>query len=932
MNSYSHFKPFVRRGLCAAILVGLAGSSISVWAQETDTEDDLALEEVIVTGSRIVRDGYSSSSPLAVFDEADINLAGNSSVDEFLKYIPQFTGYQMGKSTNNGSATGQTKIDVRGLGFNRTLVLINGRRTIGDATGDGAVDINTIPQAMIQRVEVLTDGASSVYGSDAIAGVVNFILYDEFDGLRITGDWGAGTQDWDAENYSLELLSGISSDRGDIVYSMGWYKQDELLQGDRAWAYDALYPQLQPDGTFKAVGSGSSNSRRIRVPGNGNWIYDSALGMARPFESDDVYNYAPVNALTQPNERYQFATRGRFNITDNMQAFFEGEYTRRTSQQRLAPDASFAVVPDIETPNNGAQYNDYVPANNPYNPFGSVNCANSLGLCDIGVRINRRFVESGGRLFAQKADQYRMVFGLRGEVKDWFNWDAAYTYAETQTADETKNYGRFDRWAIAVDPDACAADAACPGVLDPFGDYGSITPEQMSYLTTGSLKDIYNSTLQIAEINLTGEFGELSGGSVGWAAGYMHRRERGSYSPDEFKAAGLTTGGAGDPLDGGFGVDEIYGEFLLPVTSALSFDASFRWSDYDSVDGSKTTWKLGGDWAIVESFRLRGTVGTGFRAPNIAELNTQGAGTFPLMNNPCELADRALAAGDITQTTYDNCKALGMNTTDSGELGFAWQSYQEYVSTGNLQPETSNQYTIGFVWDIDVADGLTLSADWWHIKVDDVIGVPGANALFNTCLASENLSSPACSADIWNPLVFEPDVPGDAYTDYGNLGTLETDGIDFSGTFNSSFSNGLGFRARADLTWLNSYKSGTNVGTQVEQAGTADGFAVFPEWKATVDFGIAGSVWTTDLIFRYFSKCDDLWRPPSTTADAVAEATLYTDLVGTYTWNQFNFTVGINNLFDVDPPYFHSAFNANTEPGLYDVIGRRLFVTVAVDF
>jgi iron complex outermembrane receptor protein len=301
-------------------------------------------------------------------------------------------------------------------------------------------------------------------------------------------------------------------------------------------------------------------------------------------------------------------------------------------------------------------------------------------------------------------------------------------------------------------------------------------------------------------------------------------------------------------------------------------------------------------------------------------------GTFPLMNNPCEFGDRALAAGEITQTTWDNCQALGMDTTDAGELGFAWQSYQEYGSTGDLRPEESDTYTVGFVWDIGLSDGLVLSADYWNIQVDDVIGAAGGNAVFNTCITSENLSAPSC--DVMDPIVFEPYFPGDIYNFFGNLGTLETDGIDFDLKYNLMIGN-LGFKTDATATWVNSYKSGSNLGDQLEQVGTADGFAVFPEWRATVDFGLSGSIWSADLIFRWYDECEDLWRGPSTTADAVAEDILYTDLVGSFFWNQLRITGGINNLFDEDPPYFHSAFNANTEPGMYDVIGRRAFVSAS---
>ena len=351
------------------------GLSAAMGLPSISYAQEQALEEVVITGSRIIRNGFTSSSPLSVFDENDITIGGNATVDEFLKNVPQFTGYQMGGSTNNGSDTGQKKIDLRGLGFERTLVLVNGRRQLGDTTADGAVDLNTIPEAMIKRVEVLTDGASTIYGSDALAGVVNFVLHDDFEGFRVTGNYGAGTEDWDAENKSISILAGVGSDRGNMVFSAAYSSQEELLQADRDFSNATIYSILQPNGGFKLEESGSSNSRRIRVPDQGNWIYDSAAGSARPFESTDIYDYSPVNALTQPNERWQFGTNGKVDLNQHAQAYFEGYYTRRTSQQRLAPDASFAVSPTIETPNNGLQWNDFVPANNPFNPFGSVNCA-----------------------------------------------------------------------------------------------------------------------------------------------------------------------------------------------------------------------------------------------------------------------------------------------------------------------------------------------------------------------------------------------------------------------------------------------------------------------------------------------------------------------------------------------------------------------------
>ena len=914
-----------------AILIALTANNASAQDGATDEVGDVVVEEVVVTGSRIQKSGFDSSSPISVYDSDDVMMAGNASLDEFLKEIPQITGFQLGASTNNGS-DGNTKVELRGLGFNRTLTLINGRRTVGDASGDGAVDLNTIPTAMIKRVELLTDGASTIYGSDAMAGVINFVLNDDFEGFKFTADYGTATDEMDAENQGISILAGAGSDRGHVVVSASWRNQDEIQQGDRDWALEPLYPQIQSDGSLALEGSGSSNSRKIRVPGQGNWIFDEALGEARPFESGDVYNYAPVNALTQPFEVWQLGGIGRIEIVDGVEGYMEATFTSRTSQQRLAPDASFAVNPSVQTPNNGLQYNDWVPANNPYNPFGSVNCANQLGLCDSDVRINRRFQESGGRLFAQSSDTFRVLTGLRGEVAS-INWDVSYLYSYNDTVDETKNYGRFDRWAVAVDPEACAANGSCPGVLNPFGEFGSISPEQMDFLTTGSLKDLIDSDLEVIAINLDGSLFELGGGDMGWALGYEHRRESGSYSPDEFLSEGLTTGGAAGPLNGSFSVDEVYGELYVPVTAALALEASVRHSDYDTV-GTNTSYKFGADWKVLESLRIRATYGTGFRAPNISELNTTVSSGFPIANSPCELGDRALAAGEISQVTYDNCQAVGFDTSDAGEYGFAWQSYYEVSApTGGLEAEESTSFTVGGVFEPEFAQGLRLSVDYWSIEVENVIGSPRFNTLFNSCMGSQGFSSAACGAfDEYGLDYFG--FPGDAVAQFGNLGTLETDGVDFAAVYDLALGGVVqGLKFGVNGTWTNSYTENYALGGEIELAGTAEGLAgVYPEWRVNFNADVYGNNWTAGYSLRFIDKTEDLWRAPSTSSDVVAESITYHDITATFTWGALRLVAGINNLTDETPPYFHSAFNANTEPGTYDVLGRRLFTSLELQF
>ena len=908
--------------------LSLVAFNTNVFAQDDDN-----VEEVIVTGSKIIKDEFSSSSPITIITEEDILSAGNASVDEYLKYTPAFTGYQLGTSTNNGG-DGSRKVDLRGLGFNRTLVLLNGKRTIGDIGGDGAVDIGGIPEMMIKRVEVLKDGASTIYGSDAISGVVNFILDDKFTGLKVQAGMGEGTENGQARDESVGMMAGIGGDNGNVVFSASWKNQKEMLQAEQPWANDALYPQLQSDGSFKAVGSGSSNSRKIRGPG-GNYIYDSSIGAARPFTAADVYNYAPVNALITPNERTQMGVLGTLEVTDNVEMYFSGIYNRRYSHQRLAPDASFATSSAVETPNNGAQFNDWVPANNPYNPFGSVNCSNSAGICDVAVRINRRFEESGGRIFEQTVDAYSIVTGFRFEAMGW-NHDISMTFAETEQVDETLNYGRFDRWAIAVDPVACAANSSCPGVLNPFGEFGSITPEQMSFLTAGSLKDQSGADFEMISWVVSNDM---------FAFGVEKRQEFGYFKPDEFSAEGLTTGGASAPLKGGFSVTEVFGEYLAKVSDELTVDMSVRYSDYDTV-GDTTNFKIGADYVLSEDVRLRASYGTGFRAPNVSELNTDASTTFPVIDLPCEFGDRRLAAGAISQTIHSNCQALGYDTSDASEYGFAWQSYHEFYADGQLAPEESTNLSFGAVMDSDMLGGVQMSVDYFNIEIEKVIALPIANLIFLDCLSQTTMdfSKGSCGLFIDYGLndssSFGPNglqyfgYPGDIETPWGNQGTFTSDGIDFALSTSGDLDMGAvsGYSVNFDATWHNSYEQEFTYGGGRDYVGTADGFAVYPELRYVLALGVNGDSWNASWNIRFVSESDDVWRHPSVTADAVAEATTYHDLTTSYDFGNTVLRFGVNNLTDEKPPYFHSNFNGNTEPGVYDVIGRRMFMSVTATF
>ena len=534
-------------------------------------------------------------------------------------------------------------------------------------------------------------------------------------------------------------------------------------------------------------------------------------------------------------------------------------------------------------------------------------------------------------MFDQTVDQYNVTLGLRWEMNN-MSHDLYMVVAETEQVDETLNYGRFDRWATIVDPVACTG--SCPGVLNPFAEFGSISDEQMSFITAGSLKDQSGAEMELFSYTISGE---LAGGSA-FAVGVEKRAESGYFKPDEFSAEGLTTGGAASALNGGFNVSEMFAELFMPVSDKLKIDASARYSDYDTV-GSTTTYKLGADYVVNDELRMRATYGTGFRAPNVAELNTVASTTFPVIDLPCEFADRRLAAGNITQTIYDNCVSLGFDPTDAGEYGFAWQSYHEYYSEGDLAPEESTNFTIGAVWNSSAIEGLVASLDYWSIEIQDAIGLPSANVLFYDCLNTPvmDYTQGSCSYFIdygdGNPLYYFG-YPGDLETPWGNFANIESNGFDISvamtGDLNGSIATG--YSITYDATIYNQYESSALGSPVKDYAGTADGFAVYPELRYVLGFSVNGENWTSSANIRYVSESDDVWRDASVTADAKAEAITYLDLVSSYVMGNATFRLGVNNATDESPPYFHSNFNGNTEPGVYDVIGRRVFASVVLEF
>lgn len=536
-----------------------------------------------------------------------------------------------------------------------------------------------------------------------------------------------------------------------------------------------------------------------------------------------------------------------------------------------------------------------------------------------------------------------MVFGFEGVITDGINWDVAYIFADNRDANETNFYHRFDRWATIVDPALCGADPACvaatgpENALNPFAELGTISGAEIAYLMTNSLKDVSKNRLNSFAFNFSGSLGEFAGVDIGWAAGYERRREEAEFIPDEFSAEGLTTGGASDPLRGSYTVKEVYAEILLPLIAdaplAQSFDleASIRSSDYDSVSDRSTNYRLGANWVVNDQVKLRAAYSTGFRAPNIVELFSGAATGFPVVDVPCEMYG---FHNTLTPTEVTNCMAAGYDGTAADEYGFAWQSAytQNPPPPGTLDPEESTHLNLGIVVTPEAIEGLSLSLDYFQIEIDDFIALPSYNVIFRGCLASANQATePACQFFDTGTTGFDGFFPDNATATLGNLGKVEEDGFDFAAEYIRLVDWGPVEQLEVSLTGavLNERVESFPGLATLDRAGTAFQTEVYPELRWNTYVGLTGENWSAGWTMRFFDEADDLWRNPAVTDDAVAEDIFYHDLSGHYVFRGFTIRVGLDNVLDEDPPRFHDAFNANSSPGTYDTLGRKIWTRIS---
>ncbi|SEI12492.1 iron complex outermembrane recepter protein [Rheinheimera pacifica] len=577
----------VRFALLAAPVSAVGFSSVAVAQEET-----AKVERIEVTGSRIQRQDMETASPITVIDAAAIRMEGFTSVDQLLQAQTSMAGAAVGSTTNNG-ADGVAQVDLRGMGSQRTLVLLNGRRMVNSGSGaDSAVDLNSIPVAMIARVEILKDGASAVYGSDAIAGVVNIITKKDFEGFQVDLN-GSSTDKGDGETGELSALYGFSTDRGNYTFGAAYSDRKGVIQADRDWT-EPGNSSFIPTGT---LGGKVQNAQ-------GEWV---ARGAGYDFTKDSWYQ--------TPSKRYSLFANATQELGNDLVFTADALYTKRKSDQQLAPQPGDIMLDVCGAP--GADL---------------VNCitltpamiAGGLAADDTGrINYRRRTNDVGPRVYEQDTDTLRLSTGLAGtlDVHTGMNWDVSYTFGKNKADTSVANSINAVNMADSVYANQAAWFSGAPltpAIVDEIGYLEQANGGNKQHIVAGVL---------------SGDLFDLSAGAVGFAIGAEYRRDSGYYNPDPVIVAGEGTAAQQDPTNGSYDVVSFYQEVSVPFSEKLTGEFALRFDDY-STFGKASTWKVGLTYELSDEVMFRGVAATGFRAPNVSELFGGNTGSYDYLDDP----------------------------------------------------------------------------------------------------------------------------------------------------------------------------------------------------------------------------------------------------------------------------------------------------------
>ncbi|WP_332769205.1 TonB-dependent receptor [Phenylobacterium sp.] len=889
-----------KRLLFASALFTTAMLSTQAGAQQLAAND---VDEVVVTGSRIKREDITGVGPATVVSQEQIARAGITNVEALLQRLPASAG-NAGNQTNaywTGNGYGTAQVNLRGLGINRTLTLINGRRVVNGGTGaNSAPDLNMIPTAIIGRMDVLKDGASAIYGADAVAGVVNIITLDKYEGLKLSAKYGV-TDESDGGEYNVDVLWGLRGERGGVTAALTYQKTEVVNLASRAPCGLG-----EVGGALVCVSSASTiggravlNGQQInfnQTPGGNGNFYEPYSAAKHNFNSNPFLN------AVSPLERISTAFLADYELNDKVSLFAEFFFTHRESNQ-------------IATP--GTLRNLVVSATNPTNPTGQ----------NITV-IQRRLAEPGPRQFFQETDTYRLVGGAKGSIVGDWTWEAAVNWGRNTGIDGMTNIANKERVNNTLNTAVCSTAA---GAAIPCADYlgaGDVTQQVLDYILFTS-RDSGGNEQRSITADVTGTVYQLPAGPLLAAAGLVYRDEEGWRNPDALTVLGIANTNQQDPIAGKTKAKEAYLELSaplladLPMVRKLELDGAVRYSDYD-LFGSNTTYKVGLNWTVIDSLRLRATFGTGFRIPSVPELFGGVAEGNLTTTDPCS---RYSTSGNATLIA--NCQASGV------PAGYVQLGNTVLTTVGgnqNLQPETAETLTLGLVWQPTQVNGLSVTVDYFDIKIEDAIrSIPGSTKLA-VCYAAPGLTHPFCGPANFtrSPLTGEVNFLS---AQPSNAGMEQMKGVDVGVRYDFD----IGER-RASLDWnttyLDEYVITPFLGADpIEFDGhIGGGNGGYPHWRSNASFAVMDERWTGTYSVQWIGKATDFNAAPADIGYRAPNVFYHNAQFAYRLGESADIAVGVDNIFDKKAPFIKSWTDGNTDTMTYDLLGRRGYVRLTYQF
>jgi iron complex outermembrane receptor protein len=950
-------------------VIALSAGSGAAWAQATLPPPNIQQQppaasppsregEIVITGSRIRRNPLDLDAPRVFVDQADIQKTGLSSINDVLQRLPSSGGGANSRFNNSGNlgnppdgggvGAGSAEIDLRYLGSRRTLVLVDGLRFVNAASASGvpgSVDLNAIPESMIERVEVLQDGASTIYGSDAIAGVVNIITKSSQKGFALSAQGGGYLDHNDGWTQNYQASWGNGDGPTQIVVGGNYVQADGVSSGDRALS---AFPG--PYATDCVSGGGCSSfplNGRFGGPAFGPNLLTLAHAVTgtapvfptdfRAFTTADRFNFAPFNYIEIPLKRYGAFANFKQELGADMHFQLKGLWNERKSTNQAAP-IPLGVGPDVG--NGNLLDHVTISATNPFNPFGFDLIPNDGSVGGNYNEIKRRVIEAGPRIFKQKVDTYYGVATLDGALGgEWF-WDLNGVYGRNK-AKQTM-FGNINAQKVqqALGPIANCTGSCVP--LDLFGTPGAITPAMLGFIGF-TQHDSSKQTILDFTGNVSGKWFDVGGGPLGVAAGAEYRRLKGRFDPDPVVAAGFSSDIPAQPAKGGYKVAEVYGEFEAPFIKGrpgaelLELDGSARFSHYKtdptltapSHSFSHTTFKVSGNWKPVEAVRLRGSYAEGFRAPQIGEL-TGGLSRFDsAIDDPCSINSAQTRRFNNDATVHANCLAQGVPAAGSQTA----PTDQLPVVTGgnaNLKPETSKSTILGIV--ANPIRGFTAEMNWYNIRLKGAIqSIPATTTLYRCVYTNDPLACSSVSRSIGTGNVTQ--IRGILQ----NVAAIRTEGVDL----NLAYRRPLPGAGEIGFTWNNTFlqkfdiSTPTTAGNTVEhRAGQEIGSPAqgYPRWKSIGIVDWNGFGFGATLTGRYVSRIREILNNESP-----LKATFYTDAQLRWSpklgfFKALEFAVGANNVFNVKTPGCVSCDVNNMDPTIYDTPGRYYYARIGVKY